>query len=46
VFVSDGREKAALRRALLKTHEEVGSRVGRDLIEAIYRETGFDPGKP
>jgi C4-dicarboxylate-binding protein DctP len=38
-------EKAALKKALVTTHEEMGSRVGKDLIESIYKETGFDPGK-
>jgi C4-dicarboxylate-binding protein DctP len=36
-------EKTALKEALIKTHDEVGSRVGRELIQAIYKETGFDP---
>ncbi len=38
-------EKAAWKKALVKVHEEAGSRVGKDLIQSIYKETGFDPNK-
>jgi C4-dicarboxylate-binding protein DctP len=38
-------EKKAWRKALVKVHQESESRIGRDLIQAIYKETGFDPGK-
>jgi C4-dicarboxylate-binding protein DctP len=45
VVVPTTQEKAALKKALVKTHDEVGGRVGKDLIQSIYKETGFDPGK-
>lgn len=45
VFVPTAQEKVALKKALVKTHEEVGTRVGKELIQSIYKETGFDPGK-
>jgi C4-dicarboxylate-binding protein DctP len=45
VVVPTAQEKAALKKALVKTHDEVGGRVGKDLIQSIYKETGFDPGK-
>ena len=38
-------EKLAWKRALIKVHKEAEPRVGRDLIQSIYKETGFDPGK-
>jgi len=38
-------EKKAWKKALVKVHEEAGSRVGKDLIQSIYKETGFDPNK-
>ena len=38
-------EKLAWKRALVKVHKESESRVGKDLIESIYKETGFDPNK-
>ena len=45
VVVPTAQEKMALKKALVKTHDEVGGRVGKDLIQSIYKETGFDPGK-
>jgi C4-dicarboxylate-binding protein DctP len=45
VVVPTAQEKAALKKALVKTHDEVGGRVGKDLIQSIYKETGFDPSK-
>jgi len=38
-------EKKAWKKALVKVHQENESRVGKDLIQAIYKETGFDPGR-
>jgi C4-dicarboxylate-binding protein DctP len=34
-----------LKKALLKTHADMESRIGKDLIQSIYKETGFDPAK-
>jgi C4-dicarboxylate-binding protein DctP len=33
-------EKAEWRRGLLKVHDEMAPRIGKELIEAIYKETG------
>jgi C4-dicarboxylate-binding protein DctP len=30
---------------MLKVHTEMESRIGKDLIQSIYKETGFDPAK-
>ena len=38
-------ERSALKKAMLKTHKEVESRIGADVIKSVYKETGFDPGK-
>ncbi|HET9653457.1 MAG TPA: TRAP transporter substrate-binding protein, partial [Usitatibacter sp.] len=38
-------EKRAWKKALIKVHRENESRVGKDLIQSIYKETGFDPSK-
>ncbi|MGE5615422.1 MAG: TRAP transporter substrate-binding protein [Bacillota bacterium] len=38
-------EKRAWKKALVKVHKENESRIGKDLIESIYKETGFDPNK-
>jgi hypothetical protein len=29
----------------VKTHTDMESRIGKETIQAIYKETGFDPGK-
>jgi C4-dicarboxylate-binding protein DctP len=36
-------EKAAMKKALVVVHKEAESRVGKALIESIYKETGFKP---
>jgi C4-dicarboxylate-binding protein DctP len=38
-------EKLAWKRVLVKVHKENESRVGKDLIQSIYKVTGFDPAK-
>ena len=38
-------EKKAWKKALVKVHQESESRVGKELIQSIYKETGFDPAK-
>ncbi len=45
VHVSTPAERAAFRKATLKTHSEMESRIGKDLIQSVYKETGFDPSK-
>jgi C4-dicarboxylate-binding protein DctP len=46
VYTPSVAERAELKRAMLRTHGEMAPRIGKDTIDAIYRETGFDPGKP
>ena len=36
-------EKRAWKKALVKVHDEMGSRVGKELVNEIHKETGFDP---
>ena len=36
-------ERAALKKAMLKTHTDMASRIGKETIEAIYKVTGFNP---
>jgi C4-dicarboxylate-binding protein DctP len=38
-------EKLELKKSLLKVHREVEPRVGKELIDTIYKETGFSPDK-
>ena len=36
-------QKAAMKKALVAVHKENESRVGKDTIAAVYKETGFKP---
>ena len=36
-------QKAAMKKALVVVHKENESRVGKETIEAVYKETGFKP---
>jgi len=38
-------EKAAWKKALVGVHRDQEGRIGKDLIQSIYKETGFDPNK-
>jgi C4-dicarboxylate-binding protein DctP len=38
-------QKKAWKKAMLKVHDQMGDRVGKDLIQSVYKETGFDPSK-
>ena len=45
IIVLTPEQKLAWKKAFIKVHAEMADRVGRPLIEAIYKETGFDPAK-
>ena len=45
VYMPTQAERAAFKRALLPVHKQMESRIGREIIEEIYKETGFDPAK-
>ena len=38
-------ERAAFVEVLKPVHEQMAERIGADLIQAIYKETDFDPSK-
>lgn len=38
-------EKKEWKKALIKVHNDSADRIGKDLIQSIYKETGFDPAK-
>jgi len=38
-------EKKAMKRAMVKVHKDLGDRIGKDLIAAVYKETGFNPNE-
>ena len=45
IYTPTAEEKAAFMKALAPVHKKMESRIGADLIQSIYKETGFDPSK-
>lgn len=45
VYVPTKEERMALKKALLPVHAKMADRVGKELLNAIYKDTGFDPNK-
>ncbi len=43
VIVPTKEEVAALKKALLPVHQKMESRIGKDIIQAVYKDTGFKP---
>ncbi|HAM21262.1 MAG TPA: C4-dicarboxylate ABC transporter, partial [Actinobacteria bacterium] len=38
-------ERTAFKKALAPVHTKMESRIGKDLLQSVYKETGFDPNK-
>ncbi len=45
IIVLTPEEKKEWKRAFMRVHEEMADKIGRPLIQSIYKETGFDPAK-
>lgn len=45
VVVPTAAQKLALKKAMVKVHQEMASRIGKENIDAIYKATNFDPSK-
>ncbi|MEP7205951.1 MAG: TRAP transporter substrate-binding protein DctP, partial [Casimicrobiaceae bacterium] len=45
VYTPTPQERLALKKTLLKVHKEMESRIGKETIQEVYKETGFDPNK-
>ena len=45
VYVPTAAERLALKKAMVPVHKEMESRIGKDVIDSVYKATGFDPGK-
>jgi C4-dicarboxylate-binding protein DctP len=41
VYVPTAEERAAFKKVLVPVHQKMESRIGKELIQAIYKETGF-----
>ena len=45
VYTPTAQERMALKKAMIKVHKEMESRIGADTLREVYKETGFDPSK-
>jgi C4-dicarboxylate-binding protein DctP len=45
VYVPTAEEKHGLQEGLAPVHVKMESRIGKDLLQSVYKETGFDPNK-
>jgi C4-dicarboxylate-binding protein DctP len=45
IIVLSKEERAAWKKAMIKTHKQMEGLVGRDLLQSIYKETNFNPDK-
>jgi C4-dicarboxylate-binding protein DctP len=45
VYVPTKEERMAFKKAMAPVHAKMADRVGKDLLQSIYKETGFDPNK-
>jgi C4-dicarboxylate-binding protein DctP len=43
VYVPAAQERAAWKKALVSVHKDMESRIGRETILSVYKETGFTP---
>jgi C4-dicarboxylate-binding protein DctP len=45
VYVLTNEERLALKKAMAPVHIKMADRVGKEILQTIYKETGFDPEK-
>jgi C4-dicarboxylate-binding protein DctP len=45
VYTPTKDERLALKKALVPVHAKMADRVGKDLLDSIYKATEFDAGK-
>ena len=45
IIALSAQEKHAWKQALLPVHAQMSERIGKDLIQAVYKATGFDPNQ-
>ncbi|WP_153144711.1 TRAP transporter substrate-binding protein [Dechloromonas sp. H13] len=43
VAVPTKEERMAFKKALVPVHQKMESRIGKEIIQSVYKETGFDP---
>jgi C4-dicarboxylate-binding protein DctP len=45
VIALSPQERLALKKAMVKVHKEMESRIGKEILAEVYKETNFDPAK-
>jgi C4-dicarboxylate-binding protein DctP len=45
IYTLTPQERLGLKKAMMKTHKEMESRIGKEVIQEVYKETKFDPAK-
>jgi C4-dicarboxylate-binding protein DctP len=45
VYTPTKEERTAFKKAMAPVHDKMADRIGKDLLNSIYKETGTDPGK-
>ena len=45
VYTPTKEERLAFKKALVPVHKKMEARIGKDLIQSVYKETGFNPDK-
>ena len=45
VYEPSKEERLALKKAMAPVHAKMAERVGKETLQVIYKETGFDPSK-
>ena len=45
IYTPTAAERTEFKKSLVKTHTDMASRIGKETLDAIYKETGFDPAK-
>lgn len=45
VYTPTPEERTAFKKALVPVHQKMESRIGKEIIHNVYKETGFDPSK-
>jgi C4-dicarboxylate-binding protein DctP len=45
IIALTAQERLALKKAMIKVHKEMESRVGKEILAEVYKETNFDPAR-
>ncbi|MBK6631987.1 MAG: TRAP transporter substrate-binding protein [Betaproteobacteria bacterium] len=45
VLVPTAEQKMAMKKAMVKVHQQMADRIGKESIDTVYKATGFDPSK-